>query len=144
MATFFSAKNGKVRVGAGALTLTVKSWTVTPQVDEIDTTNAEGSGNYECIGGIRKATVTIEFDTDAAQNHFDLATTASNTGFRPGTIVASLKLYWQNTAGPFWDFPTALVTTTPNMSNVKESNKNTVTLVGTGTFTYPTGTFTPV
>jgi hypothetical protein len=144
MATFFSAKNGKIRVGAGALTITAKSWTVTPQVDELDTTNTEGAGFYECIGGIEKATITIEFDSDAAQQHFTLATSAANTGLRPGTRCVNLTLYWQNTAGPNWLFPIALVTTTPNMSNVKEANKNTVTLVGSGTFTYPTGTFTPV
>lgn len=144
MATFFSAKNGKVRLGPGGVTLTVKSWSVTPEVDEIDTTNTEGSGNYECIGGIRKITINIEFDTDSAQNHFDVATTVGGTsGLRPGVIVTPIELYWQNTTGPFWR-ATALVKTTPNMNNVKEANKNTVTLVGTGTFLYPTGTFTPV
>lgn len=131
----FSAKNAKVRVGAN--TLTAKQWTATPEADELDTTNFEGSGFYECIMGIKKLTVTIDFDVDSAQNHFD------TLGFTAGATVSTVKLYWQNTAGPYWDIPTARVKTAPNPMNVKEAGKASVTLICSGTFTSPTGTFTP-
>ena len=136
MATFFSAKNAKVRIGAN--TLTAKQWTVTPEADELDTTNFEGAGFYEWITGIKKITITIDFDIDAAQNNYSVL------GLTAGATVSTLKLYWQNDSGPYWDVPTSRVKTAPNPMNVKEAGKCSVTLIGSGTFTAPTGNFTPV
>lgn len=135
--TPYSAKNAKIRVGA--VVLTAKKWTVTPATDALETTNFEGTGFYECVGGITKATVTIELDDDGQANLWDAA---SNT-LRPGGRAATVKLYQNDTTGPFWSFPTLFIEQTPQNADVKQQMQNTIQGVGSGSFLYPTGSASP-
>lgn len=136
MATFYSAKNAKVRVGSAGssttgVTISSKRWRVTPEVDEINTTNFEGAGLYECIAGIIKATVELTLDDDGAANIFDL-------GIRAGAFV-SLRLYLNGTTGPYWYFPNVLIRSPNQEADVTAAMANTISGTGTGTFTYPSG-----
>lgn len=129
-----SAKNAKVRFGA--TTLTAKKWTVTPKADKLDVTNFEGTGFYECIGGIKTADVTIEFDLDGAANNYDIAS------IQPGNNNTSVvKLYLNDTAGPYWQFSNFFIETMPNAADVKTAQTGTLTGCGSGVFIYPTGAF---
>lgn len=131
--TPYSAKNAKVRFGAGGSTLTVKSWSVNPTNDIIETTNSEGGGYYEGIAGISKLEITIEGDDDATVNLF-------TAGWTAGATISSLKLYLSGTSGPYWSISSFLVQSVPQKADVKSSVGNTFTGVGTGSFSYPSGT----
>ena len=129
---FFSAKNAKIRLGATVLT--AKSWTATSEADELDVTNFEGGGYTEVIGGVKKLTVQIEIDWDAAANPFDAPRTLT-----PGSTVATVKLYLNDTTGPYWDIPILFIRSASNPMEVRQSARLSINGTGSGTFTHPTG-----
>lgn len=135
MATFFSAKNAKVRIGA--IVLTAKKWDVKMSVGDIDVTNFEGAGYSDVIAGIKSAQVTIEVDIDGALNPFD---TAPSPAMTPGTTLSTVKLYLNDTTAGFWSFPSCLVMDCSNPMDVKAGATCTFTLKNKGTFSAPTGT----
>ncbi len=137
-----SAKSAKVRIGAGPTTITAKKWTVAMKVDELDTSNFEGNGYTDRIAGLKDATITIEFDIDtdaAGTNPWD----AAGYNFTPGTVLATVKLYLNDTTGPFWLFTSAIILDFNNPTDVKEALKGTVTMKNKGTITPPTGDISP-
>lgn len=138
--TPFSAKNAKVRIGAGAATVTAKAWNVEPDADELDVSNFEGAGYSDVIAGLINARITIELDLDgqAGANIWDTPPT-----LRPGTTLSTVRLYVNDTTGPSWLFSSALVLASPNNMNVKEAAKATIRLRAKGSFSYPTGTMAP-
>jgi len=131
---FYSAKNAKVRIGAGATVLTAKSWTVTSEADELDVTNFEGGGYTEVIGGIKKITVQIELDLDGAANPFD-----SPRSITPGSTIVTVKLYLNDTTGPYWSIPTLYIRSCSNPMEVRQSARLSISGTGTGSFVHPTG-----
>lgn len=131
--TPYSAKSAAVRIGA--TTLTAKQWTVSPEAEELDITNFEGSGFYECIAGIKKCNVTIELDDNGAANLFD----GGGGGVTAGATLSTVKLYLSGTSSPFWLFPSLYVKNPQMKADVKAAMTDTIQAVGTGTFTYPTG-----
>jgi len=137
--TPFSAKNARVRIGGAVFT--AKAWVVTPKTDKIDTTNAEGNGFGDAIGGIIEAEISIDdSDWDGQANPYD-----NPPNLQPTQVVA-LRLYLNATAaapavnGPFWNFAQALVLEVPTSARVREAVKlPSIKLYGKGQFTYPTG-----
>jgi hypothetical protein len=137
MATPVSAKNAKIRSGAGATTITAKKWTVRMEADELDTSNFEGAGFKDRITGLIGCDVTVELDLDAAVNYFE-----ATPGWVPGTTVATLKLYLNDTSGSFWDFPSVRFISCDVSADVKGLLTASYSFKTKGTFTDPTGTFT--
>lgn len=129
----YHAKNAAVRVGATVVT--AKKWTVSPESEELDTTNFEGIGFYECIGGTKKCNVTIELDDNGAANIFD----GGGGGLTAGATLSTVKLYLNGTSSPFWLFPSLFIKSPSMDADVKSQMRDTIQAVGTGTFTYPTG-----
>lgn len=136
-----SAKNAKVRVGAGGgAVFTAKKWRVTPKTGMADTTNFEGNGYGEGIGTIIEADIEItEADWDGNANPYD---GPPSPDLQPGNIV-EVTLYISGTGGPSWSFPTALVLEAPNDADVRGTVKISAKLYGNGEFTYPTGDASP-
>lgn len=130
--TAYSAKNAKIRYGVGIATLTAKKWTATPKVDKIDITNFEAAGFFKPLAGIHYLDITIELDIDGQSNPYD-------AGFSEGATVASVKLYLNDTTGPYWDVPLFFVESTTSPHDVKQSGQMTITGCASGTFTDPTG-----
>lgn len=129
---FFSAKNAKVRIGATVLT--AKSWTVTAEADELDVTNFEGNGYTEVIGGVKKLTVQIEIDWDSAANPFD-----SPRSIIPGSTISTVKLYVNDTTGPYWSIGTLFIRSVSNPMEVRQSARVSINGTGSGSYTLPTG-----
>lgn len=136
--TPFSAKNAKIRCGAGAATLTAKSWTVTVEADELDVTNFESAGLTYVIGGVKKMTVQIEIDWDGQSNPFE-----GSLSFVAGTTLTTIKLYVNDTSGPYWSIPSLFIRSVSNPMEVRQSARVTINGTATAagaTFVYPTGT----
>jgi hypothetical protein len=136
MATFYSAKNAKVRFGSAgssttSYTLTAKRWRVTPRNPAINTTNFESGGNKEVIASINEYDVEITLDDDGAANMFDL-------GIKAGQFV-SLKLFLNGTAGPYWLFYNFYIESPSQEADVSAAMGDTISGTGSGTVTYPTG-----
>lgn len=124
----YSARNAKVRFGA--VVATVKSWNVAPKADKFDTTNSEGGGYGEKKTGIREVTVTIELYDNGSLNYF-------NAGITPGAIVNSVKLYLNDTSGPFWSFPFFWIESCPMAADVRDGMKLTIQGESNGPFFLP-------
>lgn len=136
MATFYSAKNAKVRIGtAGSsttnTTITAKRWRVTPRNPAINTTNFESGGSKEVIASINEYDVEITLDDDGAANMFDL-------GIKAGQFV-SLKLFLNGTAGPYWLFYNFYIESPSQEADVSAAMGDTISGTGSGTVTYPAG-----
>lgn len=134
MATFFSAKYAKVRVGA--VVVTAKKWTAKMTAGEIDVTNFEGSGYSDVITGILSLVITIELDIDGALNPWD---TAPSPNLTPGTTLSTVKCYMNDTALGFWSLPSCKVIDCDNPMDVKAGASATFTIKNKGTFAVPTG-----
>lgn len=127
-----SAKNAKVRIGAA--TFTAKVWNVVNKSDKLDTTNFESGGYETSTFGIESAEVSIEADWDGAANPFD-----SPPALTPGASVSTVKLYLNDTTGPYWSFPTLNLFEANCTANVRETLKISIKGSGHGTFVRPTG-----
>lgn len=130
--SFTSGKNAKVRYGVGATTLKCKKWTVTPKAAKLDVTNSESAGYGEYVVGIHDVDIELEFDYDVGGAPY-----ASGI-FRAGTSISNLKLYQNDTTGPFWDITTAIVEEAPNTAEVRGLVSIRMKLYGTGSYVYPT------
>lgn len=130
-----SAKNAQIRYDPSSTNtaVTAKSWTVTPEQDEIDTSNTEGGGFYEYVGGLQKLGFNVEFDYDSAALLFARITVGLNTN--------GVRFYLNGTGGSaYWVLPQFYTKTIPMVANVKETIKGTWTGDANGTFTIPSGT----
>lgn len=125
----YSAKNAKVRIGATVVV--AKQWDVEPQVDELDVTNFESGGFHEVIGGIKKITVNIQLDDNGLENIYDV--------IQAGSTATNVKLYLNDTAGPFWNIPYLFINRMPQRADVKAAMSDTIQGTGTATWSYPTG-----
>lgn len=120
--------------------LPIKNWNVDPGMRIAGTDNSL-SGGFILRAGSGGKTATVSFVTD-----FDLDSNpfAAPINLVIGTKLTNLKCYINGTAGLFWNFPSVVVSATPqgvqhegtDMVNVS------VTCVSDGTFAYP-GAITP-
>lgn len=78
--------------------------------------------------------MSVEADYDCANNPFDTPPT-----IRPGTTLSSVKLYLNDTTGPYWDITYLKVLTTPMKANVKEELGFSFTGKAKGSWSFPTG-----
>lgn len=124
-----SGKLAKVRFGVGAATLRIKKWTATAKVQKLEITNAESAGFGEYIGGIADLDFTIEGDYYVGD--------ALLGSFTPGGVVATLKLYINDTGGPFWLIPNAYIEIVETPADVRGLVEFKITGCSTGTFTAP-------
>jgi hypothetical protein len=133
---YFTGKLGKVTVNA--TDINVEGWSVEPTVDEHDVTSTRTSGYGAVIPGIKRLKFTLNLKWDAAANPLD-----NPPNLRAGGTITTVKLYLNDTTSPFWSIPTAIVTGTPMEVKVADDVKITINCTADGTFTAPTGNFTP-
>ncbi len=125
--------------------MTARSWTVTPEIEgETDITPFDGTfvGGLMCVQILAervKLSFQIELDADANANLYD--STLTGLGITPGNEAVSLVLYLNDVGSPFWIFPTPLFKSVPMVASVREVLKHTITGMGSGSFSYPTGSF---
>ncbi len=136
MGTPRSAKNAKVRFNS--IVFNSKKWTVTPKTDKLDTSNSESAGYGDWISGFVYCEFTVEGDADAVLNPYD---TAPSPGLQAGAALTNVKLYLNDTTGPYWSFPAAGVLEAPMTGDVKQTLGISVHCEGRGIFVYPTGVF---
>lgn len=133
--TPISGKNAKMRIGS--YVLAGKRWTGTYELDELDVTNFESGGYHECIGGVRKVTVQMDGDFNAAENMFD-----SPPLITDGDTISLVRLYLNGTDGPYWSIPTLLVRSVSNSAEVRGTVTFSISGTGSGVFVLPTGAAT--
>lgn len=134
MAVFYSAKNAKIRIGAGAVTFASKKWVGDDKVDELDTSNFETAGFTDRIAGLADIVLTIDMDIDGA-NPWDGA-----VNLRKGTILTNVRAYLNDLTGPYFSLPVAIVLSGPVTHDVKQTGQMQVVIKNKGTWSYPTGT----
>lgn len=130
--TPISGKSAKVRVNNTAHY--AEEWDVEPEADLLDANSFEGGGYKDYIAGLFGAGFTVRGWYDAGANPFD-----APMNIQIGTVLTNVKIYVNDTTGPFWNFPKAIVATTPHKANVKGRVELSFTAKGKGTFSYPTG-----
>jgi hypothetical protein len=130
--SIISGKNIKVRFGAGPTTHKITMLDINDDGGEIDTTNSESAGFYESEdSGI--STLTVRMDGDYNVSGSPLV------NFAPGSLVATVKLYLNGTAGqPFYDIPSFRVISVSLSGEVKGKIKFSITGKSNGTYTRPT------
>ena len=135
---FASGRLGKVRVGATVVAVT--KWSVDYVVnDKLEVTNTEGNGFGEYLGtnsagassGVRDLNFNLTLNYDIGTNPVALLT--------PGkTVAATVTLYLNDTTGPSWSIPTAIIQSNGNAIEVRGLVTLDVKGYSTGTFTAPT------
>jgi hypothetical protein len=128
--TPLSAKNCKVRINNSVLYNS--KWTATPETAMLDTSNMEGAGFEDEIGGLRKLDVRVEGWWDAGANPYD-----SPLNLQDGQVV-TFVLYTNDIGSPCWT-GTALVKGMPMTADVKDLIKYTLDMKAKGQFYTPTG-----
>jgi hypothetical protein len=128
--TPLSAQACKVRINGSVLFNS--KWTATPETAMLDTSNMEGGGFEDQIGGLRKLEVHVEGWWDAGANPYD-----SPLNLKDGQVV-SFILYTADIGSPAWS-GTGLVKGMPMTADVKDLIKYTVDLKAKGAFNTPTG-----
>jgi hypothetical protein len=121
-----------------ATTIHSKGWTVDDTGEELRSDNTFDAGFSNRITGTNDLKVTIETDWDASANPLD-----GPPALAVGTVLTTVKLYLQGTSSPFWLLPSAIVLSSPMESKVGGIGKITFNIANKGTYTRPTGTFTP-
>lgn len=133
---YFHGKTSYFSVGG--TTYHSGGWTVDVSVDDLRTDNTADAGYANRIAGVKDLKATVEMNWDASLNPFD-----SPPALKVGATISTTKLYLQGASGPYWSIPSALVISTPMESKVGSVTKITFTIANKGTFTEPTGTFSP-
>lgn len=136
--TFHSGFLGKATINGNEVPITL--WNVNPGVRVAQTDNSMSGGFMlrESSGGKTASfTITIDYDFDA--NPF-----ATPYGLVIGAKITNVKLYLNDTTGVFWNFPSAVVTTTPQQAQHSGTDMIGVQINcdSDGTFSYP-GAVTP-
>jgi hypothetical protein len=130
--TPLSAKNCKVRIN-GAVLFNSK-WTATPETAMLDTSNMEGGGFEDQIGGLRKLEIHIEGWWDAGANPYD-----APLNLQDGQVVENVTLFTNDLGSPAWFCEFAQVKGMPMTADVKDLIKYTVDMKAKGEFLSPTG-----
>jgi hypothetical protein len=134
---FFSGKGASYGL-AGTDYKGNDGWQVDDNPTELRTDNTAGQGCSDRIIGSKDCVVTLEQNFDASANPFD-----TPYGFKTGTLLTNLKLYLNGPGTPFWLLPSAIVLSNSNVAKTNQKVTVTTKIGNKGTFTYPTGTWTP-
>jgi hypothetical protein len=118
--------------------LYITGWSVDNEAEEHDTTNTGGSGYGDLITGTKRLTATVDLNWDASINPMD-----NPPNLVAGATITTTKLYLDGKSSPYWLLPSAKVTRVNATSRVGSVTTFSVTIRSKGTFTPPTGTFTP-
>ncbi len=114
-------------------------WNVEVDGGDNDTTNFEGGGYSDTIGGVKSIVVTITFDYDSSADMFN----GAGLGLLPGNTGTNLILYLNGTAKvqACWTLPSFLVCPLTNDADVKANMAGTLKIKNKGSFTAPANTF---
>lgn len=133
---YFVGKDGKATVAG--VDVNVEGWSVDPTADEHDVTSTRTAGFGGVITGVKRCKGVLTMSFDAAANPLD-----NPPALAIGTTVTSVKLYLNGTSNPYWDLPIIKVTGNPMESKVADVTKITINWTADGTFTDPTGNWSP-
>lgn len=123
-----SAKAAKVRINSTVLFNS--SWTATPETAYLDTSNMEGGGFEDQIGGLRKLDIHVEGWYDSSTNFY-----TAPLSLQDGSVV-SFICYTNDIGSPNWA-GTALIKGTPMKSDVHGLVLYTLDMKAKGAFTTP-------
>lgn len=135
---FTSGKNS--RFGVNAIVYNGKGWSVDPQGSETRVDNTSDNGYSDRIVSIKDCKFTLDFEWDTSVNLMSAAPTLVI-----GTVLTNVYLYldYAGSTTVAWYLPKAIVLTTPMTAKVGDAIKWTVTGANKGTFSPPSGSFTP-
>jgi hypothetical protein len=119
-------------IGNPTVVLYNSKWTATPETALLDTSNMEGMGFEDQVGGLRKLDVHIEGWWDAGANPYD-----TPLNLFDGSYV-SFALYTNDIGSPAW-IGQGIVKGVPMTADVKDLIKYTLDLKAKGVFAIPTG-----
>lgn len=125
---YVSAKNAKVRVGA--TTFYAKKWTATPKGQKLETTDFETAGFGTYLGGI----VDLDVEIEAV---YDIGSSPIATLFVSGSNTSNVKLYLNDTTGPYFNIPTLFVEEATVSAEVRGLVELKIKGCGNGIFTNP-------
>lgn len=138
MSTYHSGLTGTVTVNGTELP--IKNWNVDPSVRIAMTDNSK-SGGFMLREGSGGKTADYSFLTDF---DFDSNPFAAPTNLVIGTKLTNVKLYLNGTSGLFWNFPSSVVSRTPQglQHDGTDMQNALINCQSDGTFAYP-GAITP-
>lgn len=120
------------RVEINGTVVKLEKWSVTPQAQDIKTTNFESGGFDEGITGIRSADIEFSGFWDAASNPH-----SNPPGFQAGDILTNVYLYVRVTGNRRFTFPKMRVISVPVQNSVEGRVELSVRGKSDGPFTYP-------
>ena len=129
--TFHAGNKGLVTVNG--VELPTVNWSVDPAIDIQRFANSKTAGFRKKEGTYKDATFSAEIDYDFDLNPFGV--TGGN--LQIGNFVTNVRLYLNTTSGPYWHFPSAIVTSTPQRSENEGKITTTVNFEADGAFTPP-------
>lgn len=128
------------RVTVNGTTINLRKWSVTPQVDDITTTNFESTGGdgktYEegiVDNNIRKCEISFEGFWDSAQNPHN-----NPPNLKAGTRVTNVHLYVKKTGNKRFEFTAMRILSVPVQVEVEGKVELVVNGKSDGEFSYPT------
>jgi hypothetical protein len=133
---YFVGKDGKATVNG--TDINVEGWSVSTAADRVDVTSTRTAGYRGIITGIKGLTFSLTLKWDAAANPLD-----NPPSLVPGTTLSTVRLYLNGTSSPYWSITSAKVLSVTNGSTVADATGLTVECEADGSFTAPTGNFTP-
>lgn len=115
--------------------LPVTGWDVTPSATILEFINSKTGLHPVVQSTILRARFAIEFDFDPANQPF-----TSPLSIVVGSTLTSVNLYIDGTGGSnFWNFPSALVATTPQQLRREGKVVTRIECVASGQFKAPNG-----
>lgn len=128
---FLAGSTGAATIGGTAVAVT--RWSVQPTTRMVEFINSQTGGFIQYQPTFKQGRVTIDLDFDFANNPFQ-----APTSIQVGSTLATVNLYLNGTSGKFWAFPTLIVESTPQTTELAGKVTTQVVCVISGTFTYPT------
>lgn len=129
MGTPLAAKNARVQIEA--VNINMASWNVSMNTQDIDVTSFEDGGFYVPLAGVRKAEVRVKGYWDSGDNPHD-----DPPDIQDGEALTNVRLYPDQNAGDYWDFPAMMVTGVTISAEVNGKVEIEFTAVSNGTFVY--------
>lgn len=130
MATFAHGTSGRVTINGTNWNVT--QWSATEERAELETTNSESGGFFECITSYVKLTGTAELVIDLDNLPYDSA-----MGMDDGSAVAA-EMHLATTTGPSYSSATAYVTQQGTTNQRGTVVSMTVNFTFSGSYTRPT------
>jgi len=130
MDDFRSGKTGTATINGTELAVT--DWSVTPGVEIVRFRNSRTGTYDQKEGTFRDASGTISFDYD-----FDQSPWGAPLSLEEGDTVTNVRLYLNGTSGPYWEFPSAVITGTPQSLSTAGKITTSINFENSGVFTRP-------